>query len=165
MNYLTRANNGSTDFSLKKMVFSPEISAKVQSGAVSLVIVPVDPQPVINHQELNAAGLSIEDAPSLMRAVRVAFQIGLIGGDVVPIQNGHAFELLQELPPQRLARFGTGRVKTVGITRFDDLGEHDWIACGYTTLVEFQSYWARCLPNMPAETNPWCWLIHFEFKG
>lgn len=165
MNYLTRANDGSTNFSLKKMVFSPEISAKVQTGAVNLVIVPVDPQPVINHQELAAVGLSIDDTPSLMRAVRLALQVGLIGSDIVPIQNGHAFELLQELPLQKLARFGTARVKTVGITRFDDLCRHDWIACGYTTLVEFQNYWASSLPNTPAETNPWCWLIHFEFKG
>lgn len=165
MNYLTRANDGSTDFSLKKMVFSTEISAKVQSGAASLVIVPVDPQPVINHQELAAVGLSIDDAPSLMRAVRVAFQVGLIGREIKPIQNGHAFELLQELPLQKLARFGTGRVKSIGITRFADICMHDLIACGYTTLVEFQSYWASCLPNAPAETNPWCWLIHFEFKG
>ncbi|WP_219097754.1 hypothetical protein [Pseudomonas sp. UMAB-40] len=162
---LARANDGNTDFSLKKMAFSPEISAKVQSGSVRLVIVPFDPQPVIDHQELAAVGLSIEDTPALMSTVRLAFRIGLIGRDIAPIQQGNAFELLQELPPQKLARFGTGRVKHLDIARFADLGPHDWQACGYATKVEFQTYWAQCLPNTPAETNPWCWLIQFEFKG
>ena len=165
MNYLTRANDGSTDFSLQKMIFSPQISAKVQSGTANLIIVPVDPQPVINHQELAAIGISVDDAYALMRAVRVAFQIGLIGRDIAPIQKGNAFELLQELPPQKLARFGTGRVQNVRITRLESLCLHDSTAAGYTTLVEFQSYWASNFPNTPAETNPWCWLIQFEFKG
>lgn len=162
---LSRANDGNSDFSLKKMVFSPEISAKVQSGSVRLVIVPFDPQPVIDRQELAAVGLSIDDAIGLMSAVRMAFRVGLIGRDIAPIQQGNAFELLQELPPQRLARFGTGRVMRLDIARFADLGEHDWQACGYTTNVEFQTYWARSLPSTPAESNPWCWLIQFEFKG
>jgi hypothetical protein len=162
---LTRANDGNSDFSLKKMVFSPEISAKVQSGAVKLVIVPFDPQPVIDAQELAACGMSLDDAPALMYAVRLAFRIGLIGRDIAPIQQGHAFELLQELPPQKLAHFGTGRVKRLDIARFADLGEHDWQACGYSTKVEFHKYWAGSLPGTPAESNPWCWLIQFEFKG
>lgn len=162
---LSRANDGKSDFSLRKMAFSPEISAKVQSGSVNLVIVPFDPQPVIDERELAAMGLSIDDAIGLMSAVRMAFRAGLIGRDIAPIQQGNAFELLQELPPQRLARFGTGRVKRLDIARFDDLGQHDWLACGYTTKVEFQAYWARSLPSTPAESNPWCWLIQFEFKG
>lgn len=162
---LSRANDGNSDFSLKKMAFTPEISAKVQSGSVRMVIVPFDPQPVIDDLALAACGLSIDDAVGLMGAVRLAFQVGLIGRDIAPIQQGHAFELLQELPPQRLARFGTGRVKRLDIARFADLGQHDWRACGYTTKVEFQTYWARSHPGTPAETNPWCWLIQFEFKG
>jgi hypothetical protein len=162
---LSRANDGNSDFSLRKMAFTPEISAKVQSGAVRMVIVPFDPQPVINHQELAAVGLSIDDAPALMRAVRLAFRIGLIGRDIAPIQQGNAFELLQELPPQKLARFGIARVKHLDIARFDDLGKHDLLACGYSTKVEFHKYWARSLPGTPAESNPWCWLIQFEFKG
>lgn len=162
---LSRANDGNSNFSLRKMAFAPEISAKVQSGAVRMVVVPFDPQPVINHQELAAVGLSIEDAPALMGAVRLAFRIGLIGRDVAPIQQGNAFELLQELPPQKLVRFGTARVKHLDIARFGDLGEHDFRACGYSTKVEFHNYWACSLPGIPAETNPWCWLIQFEFKG
>lgn len=162
---LSRANDGNPNFSLKKMVFSPEISAKVQSGSVNLVIVPFDPQPVLDKRELAAMGLSIDDAIGLISAVRMAFRAGLIGSDIAPIQQGAAFELLQELPPQRLARFGTGLVKRLDIARFANLGAHNWQPCGYTTKVEFQSYWAKCLPTTPAESNPWCWLIQFEFKG
>lgn len=162
---MARANDGNSDFSLKKMAFTPEIAAKVQSESVRMVIVPFDPQPVIDHQELNACGLSIDDAPALMGAVRLAFRIGLIGRDIAPIQQGNAFELLQELPPQRMARFGTGRVKHLDIARFADLGMHAWRDCGYATMVEFHKYWARSHPGTPAENNPWCWLIQFEFKG
>lgn len=162
---LSRANDGNSDFSLKKMAFTPEISAKVQSGSVRVVIVPFDPQPVIDDQALASCGLSLDDAIGLMGAVRLAFRVGLISRDIAPIQQGHAFELLQELPPQRLARFGTGRVIRLDIARFADLGMHDLRSCGYTTKVEFQTYWARSHPDAPAEANPWCWLIQFEFKG
>lgn len=163
--YLRRANHGNPDFSLKQMAFSPEITAKVQSGAVRLVVVPFTPQPVIDAGALAACGLSIDDAMGLMGAVRMAFSAGIIGRDIAPIQQGNAFDLLQELPPQRHARFGTGRVRRLDIARFADLGQYDWEACGYATKLDFQKYWARSHPSTPAESNPWCWLIQFEFKG
>lgn len=163
--YLTRANDGNPDFSLKQMAFSPEISAKVQSGTVRLVVVPFAPQPVIDAQALASMGLSTDDAIGLMGAVRMAFRAGIIGRDIAPIQQGSAFDLLQELPPQRHARFGTGRVRRLDIARFQDLGQHAWQACGYSTMVDFHKYWARSHPSTPSESNPWCWLIQFEFKG
>lgn len=165
VSYLTGTNGGNPDFLLKKMVFSPEICTKVQSGSAHMVIVPFDPQPVIDHNELACAGLTLDDAPGLMKVVRQAFRIGLISRDVAPIQLGHAFELLQELPPQRLARFGTGLVRHMSIARFDDLELSQLSACGYASKYEFDQYWARTLPTTPAETNPWCWIIQFDYKA
>lgn len=162
---LTRANDGNSDFSLKKMVFSREISAKVQSGMAFLVIVPFDPQPVIDSQQLATLGLSIDDSPALVAAVRMAFNTGQISRDIAPIEKGNAFSLLQEISAQKLANFGTGRVKHLDIARFADLSARDWHACGYATQAEFHKYWAQTLPSTPAESNPWCWLIKFEFKG
>jgi hypothetical protein len=152
------------DFALKKMIFSPDICTKVQGGAASMVIVPFDPQPILDHVELASAGLHLDDSPGLMRVVRQAFRTGLISRTIAPIQLGHAFELLEELPAQKLARFGTGLVRRLEIARFDDLNETQWQACGYRTKADFHKYWTISLPATPAEINPWCWLIQFDYK-
>lgn len=153
------------DFTLQKMLFSPQIGAKVQCGTANLVVVPFAPQPRINHQELADFGISADDGPSLMRAVKLAFSMGLIGCDIAPIRVGNAFELLKDLPQQKLSRFGTGIVLSMGIARLNDLDRRQWHACGYQSQREFLDYWGRTMPETPAQTNPWCWLIHFEFKG
>lgn len=165
VSYLSGTNGGQLDFQLKKMVFAPDISTKVQSGSARAVIVPFDPQPVIDHAELAGSGLALDDPTELMNLVRQAFRLGLISREVAPIQLGHAFELLQELPPQRLARFGTGLVRRLSITRFNDLQPGLLRACGYSGKVDFNQYWERTLPTTPANTNPWCWVIQFDYKA
>lgn len=160
-----RADLQNLDFTLQKMIFSPQIGAKVQCGTANLVVVPFSPQPYINHAELAEYGISPDDGPALMRAVKLAFSMGLIGSDIAPIRVGNAFELLKDLPQQKLPRIGTGIVLSMGVARLNDLDRRQWRACGYQSQGEFLDYWARTMPEAPADTNPWCWLIHFEYKG
>lgn len=153
------------DFNLQKLAFTPEISAKVQSGAVRLAILPCRPQPVVDAELMSAAGIPAGDDLALIGAVEHAFRRGLIDRSTAPIRVGHAFELLKALPGQKLNRLGTGLVRDVGITRLDQVTDMQRQSAGYPTLHDFYKYWAINMPDFPAHTNPWCWLIFFENKG
>lgn len=152
------------DFSLQKLVFLPAIGAKVQSGAVRLAVIPCNPQPVIDLAAMEAAGLA-PDSLELTEVVRSAYRQGLLGARAAPIQVGHAFELLQALPLEKYARLGTGLVRRIGITRYNQVTERQLLASGHASTVDFAEYWATALPHIPADANPWCWLIQFEYKG
>lgn len=153
------------DFNLKKMAFTPEIGAKVQSGAVRMVVVPCRPQPVIDQDVLSEAGIAPGDGLALIRTVQRAFRQGLIASDTAPIRVGNAFDLLQALPAQKYSRLGTGIVRRIGITRFDQVTDHQLGASGYPSADAFAQYWSSAMPDVPAHTNPWCWLIQFEYRG
>lgn len=153
------------DFRLQKLAFPPAIGARVQSGAVRLVVVPCRPQPVIDPDALCAAGIDPADGLALIRVVQRAFRQGLIASDTAPIRVGNAFELLQAMPVQKYARLGTGIVRRIGITRFDQVTDHQLSASGHLTAAAFGEYWSSTMPDAPAHTNPWCWLIQFEYRG
>jgi len=153
------------DFRLQKMAFSPAIGLKVQTGAVRLVIVPCRPQPVIDPDVMAQAGIAPGDELALVRTVQQAFRQGLIASETAPIRVGNAFELLHALPAQKFSRLGTGIVRRIGITRFDQVTDHQLGASGYASADAFAKYWSSTMPDVPAHTNPWCWLIQFEYRG
>lgn len=159
------ADTQALDFNLQKLVFLPAIAAKVQSGAVRQVVIPCNPQPVIDAEALRLAGLPHPESMALMRAVQRAFRQGLIGASTAPIRVGRAFELLQALPPEKYSRLGTGLVTSIEITRYSHLGDRELQACGHFNKDTFAEYWDITTPDMPTSTNPWCWLIQFEYKG
>lgn len=153
------------DFTLQKLAFTTEISAKVQSGSVRLAILPCWPQPIVDAELMSAAGVPVGDELALIGVVERAFRQGLIDRSMAPIRVGHAFELLQALPGQKFNRLGTGLVKDVGITRLSQITELQRQGAGHPTLHDLSRYWASNMPDFPAHTNPWCWLIFFENKG
>lgn len=153
------------DFTLKKMIFSAAIGAKVQVGDARLVVVPFQYQPQINQAELAELGLYEADGQSLVEAVRLAYSMGIIARDIAPIMPGCAFDLLQDTPSQKLVRFGTAIVRRMAITRLDLLTAQQCRASGYRSKPAFLDYWAQAMPDIPAHTAPWCWLIQFDFKG
>jgi len=152
-------------FSLQKLALPPAIAARAQSGAVNLVVIPCRPQPVIDPETVQQAGIAPGDVLALIDAVQCAFTWGLIDSHTAPIGRGHAFELLQALPAQKYSRLGTGLVRHVGITRADQLTDAQLRESGHATAADFAEYWASAVPDIPAATNPWCWLIRFELKG
>jgi hypothetical protein len=159
------ADTRNLDFRLQKMVFTPAIGARVQIGAVRLLVLPCHPQPVIDQEVLSAAGIAPDDNLALISAVQRAFRQGLIASETAPIRVGNAFELLQALPAEKYSRLGTGIVRRIGITRFNQVTERQLTASGHLSVRDFADYWSSTMPDLPAITNPWCWLIQFEYRG
>lgn len=159
------ADTQSLDFTLQKMIFAADIGAKVQAGDTRLVVVPFQYQPRISRAELAELGLCEADGQTLVDAVRLAYSMGIIAADIAPIRPGCAFELLQPSPSHKLVRFGTGIVRRMAITRLDLLTARQWLASGYQSKAAFLDYWAQAMPDAPASSAPWCWLIQFDFKG
>ena len=149
------------DFNLQKFALPAPIGARVQSGDVRLVVMPCRPQPVIDQEIVSMAGIAPGDDVALIQAIQSA----LIGGMIAtPVCLGHAFELVQALPVQ-YARLGTALVRHVGITRIEQLTDAQLRDSGHGSAADFAEYWASTAPDIPTATNPWCWLVQFEYKG
>lgn len=154
---------GTLNFTLQKLALPPAIGARAQAGAVDLVVMPCRPQPVIDRELVSImAGIAPGDDVALIQAIQSA----LIGGMIAtPVCLGYAFELGQALPAQKYARLGTALVRHISITRAEQLTEAQLRQSGHSTADDFAEYWASAVPDIPAATNPWCWLIRFELKG
>lgn len=149
-------------FNLQKLVLPPAIGAQALGGSVDLVVMPCRPQPEIDQEWASMAGVAPGDDVALIQAIQSALAAGMI---TTPICLGHAFELGQALPAQKYARLGTALVLQIGVTRTHQLTEAQLRASGHGTAADFAEYWASAVPDIPAATNPWCWLIRFDLKG
>lgn len=152
------------DFTLQQAFFSQAIGAKIQSGKATLLILPFRPQPAIGQQALADLGIGEVSDDDMLKAARIAFNLGLLYPPIAPIGIGCAFALHQEFHA-KAPRFGTGIVSNIGISRFDDLRRPHWLRCGYPNRSAFLSYWEQATADLPPRANPWCWLIEFTYRG
>ncbi|MCK2122144.1 hypothetical protein [Pseudomonas sp. PNPG3] len=157
-------NTHSLDFSLKQLILSADVGAKVQAGDIRLVVVPFQEQPRLDHAGLAELGLSEANGQALVAAARQAYRVGVIDSSISPIEPGSAFDLLQLTPSLKPVRFGTGIVLRMAINRLDLLTARQWHASGHQSQAAFLDYWAQVMPDSPTNPAPWCWLIHFDFK-
>lgn len=155
----------SLDFTLKQLILSADVGARIQAGDTRLVVVPFQEQPKLDRDDLAELGLSESDGQALVAAARQAYRAGVIDSSISPIAPGSAFDLLQLTPSLKPVRFGTGIVLRIAINRLDLLTARQWRASGHQSQAAFQQYWAQVMPDSPTMPAPWCWLIHFDFKG
>lgn len=153
-----------SEMPMPSLAFNPQLCAQIQAGTVGVAIVPFSPQPRIDHDALAADGL-YTDEHQLLKAVQLAFNFDWIGRDILPIQLGHAFHLLSLDSSDKWHFLGTGIVEKLSISRIHALTAKELRSCGYRSQADFLRYWAGNMPEVPENTNPWCWLIKFDFKG
>ncbi|WP_236167394.1 hypothetical protein [Pseudomonas fulva] len=159
------AEGHSLNFTLKQLILSAGLAAKVQAGNVRVVVVPFQDQPHLDGPGLAELGLSEGNSQTLLAAVRHAYRTGVIDSRISPIAPGAAFNLLHLTPALKPVRFGTGIVLRMAINRLDLLTARHWRASGHDSKASFLDYWAQVMPDTPTCPAPWCWLIHFDLKG
>lgn len=151
------------DFKLPQVCIAPQLAPRVPSGAVTMLALPMTPQPVFVPAAF-ADGLANIDDQVKLAFVRQQYFCGNLR-EVQPVSWGHAFALVSGLAGEKVERVGTAIVLGLNITRLDSLAAGEIGACGYGSREEFVADWERYIPEAPALLNPWVWLVRFEYKG